>query len=98
MISPLRTGLSATLITCILATIGCSVPSDNTVKKEFLDRYSDSKIHELELIFEQDGRVVYLVTAETKELSERAKYDFALKRSYGIWKWCDDQTADRQCK
>jgi hypothetical protein len=74
------------------------VPSYNTVKKEFLDRYPDSKIHELELIFEQDGRVVYLVTAETNELSERAKYDFALKRWYGTWKWCDDQTADRQCK
>ena len=76
---------------------GCLLPSEQNVKSEFLDRYPESKIYGMELIFEQGDKAVYLVTVETKEISEKAKYDFALKRSYGFWSWCDDQT-ERKCK
>lgn len=38
---------------------GCLLPSEHNVKSEFLDRYPGSKVYEMELIFEQDNKVVY---------------------------------------
>ena len=77
--------------------LACSTPSEGTVRREFADRYPKTKVTNVELIFEQDGVAVYLVTAEWKGISEEGQYDFALKRSYGSWSWCDDQT-ERKCK
>lgn len=86
------------LITTFLAlSFACFTPGDGTVRREFAERYPKSKITKIELIFEQDGIAVYLVTAKMQEVSEEGKFDFALKRSYGTWSWCDDQT-ERKCK
>ena len=86
-----------TLIATLLALcVACATPSDGTVRHEFAERYPQSKVTNIELIFEQDGVVVYLVTAEVKGISEEGKFDFVLKRTYGSWSWCDDQT-ERKC-
>ncbi len=68
-----------------------STPSEETVKREFLIRYPNATIRNLELIFEQDGSVVYLVTAREDKAAEEGKYDFGLHRSIGSWASCDDQ-------
>lgn len=80
----------------VLFKIHQSTPSVETVRREFLVRYPNSTIRNVELIFEQDGGVVYLVTARDGDSTEVRKYDFALKRSNGSWAWCDDQT-DNPC-
>jgi len=77
--------------------LSCATPSDGTIRREFAERYPKSTIKNIELISDQDGVVVYLVTAEVKGVSEEAMYDFALRRQYGIWSWCEDQT-ERKCK
>ena len=76
----------------VLLKIVRSTPGEETVKREFLVRYPKATIRNLELIFEQDGNVLYLVTAREDNTSEEGKYDFALRRSNGSWAWCDDQT------
>ncbi|MEP7211739.1 MAG: hypothetical protein ABI791_01600 [Acidobacteriota bacterium] len=80
----------------VLLDIVRSTPSEETVKREFLIRYPNATIRNLELIFEQDGSVVYLVTAREDKAPEEGKYDFGLLRSNGSWAWCDDQT-DHPC-
>ena len=80
----------------VLVEIVRSTPSEETVKREFLIRYPNATIRNLELIFEQDGSVVYLVTAREDKAREEGKYDFGLRRSNGSWAWCDDQT-DNPC-
>jgi hypothetical protein len=76
----------------VFLDIFLSIPSEETVKREFLVRYPKAKISNLELIFEQDGGVVYLVTAKEDDGAVEGKYDFALRRSNGLWSWCDDRT------
>ena len=80
----------------VLLEIARSIPTEATVKQAFLVRYPNATIRNVELIFEQDGQVVYLVTAREDKASEYSKYDFALQRSNGSWAWCDDQT-DNPC-
>lgn len=56
----------------------------NTKRKhrsaEFLDRYPKLTATKVELIFEQDGRVVYLVKTNSEGGDGTEMYDFALKR------------------
>lgn len=92
--SILKLTLIATLSTFCVA---CATPSVSTVRREFADQYPRTKVTNVELIFEQDGVADYLVMAESTGISEEGKYDFALKRSWGSWSWCDDQT-ERKCK
>ncbi|MCC6327005.1 MAG: hypothetical protein IT174_00715 [Acidobacteria bacterium] len=74
-----------------------STPSEAVVRREFLNRYPGATIRNTELIFEQNGNVVYLITAREKDKSEEGKYDFALDYSDEKWTWCDDRT-ERKCK
>lgn len=74
-----------------------STPSEAVVRREFLERYPEAKINHIELIFEQNGNVAYLITAREKENTVEGEYDFALDYSVGQWAWCDDQT-ERKCK
>lgn len=87
----------ALIATFLALGFACSTPSDRTVLHEFAERYPISKVTNIELIFEQDGIAVYLVTAEINGISEEGKFEFALKRSYTSWSWCDDQT-ERKCE
>jgi hypothetical protein len=80
----------------LVTEIFFSIPTEATVSREFLDRYPAAQITNVELIFEQNGEAVYLITGGEVGSSEKRKYDFALTRSSGSWKWCDDQT-DRKC-
>jgi hypothetical protein len=80
----------------VLLEIFCSTPSDAVVKREFLIRYPNMTISNVKLIFEQNGNVVYLITAREGRSIEEGKYDFALQRLNGTWKWCDDRT-DNPC-
>lgn len=73
------------------------IPSDSTVKSEFLSRYPQTEIVSTELIFEQDYKTVYLVKYKEKDNQEVLTSDFALKRENLSWKWCDDQT-EIKCK
>ncbi len=80
-----------------VSVLCCSTPSDGTVRSEFHNRYPNSEIVNIELIFEQDAVAVYLIKARQKGQSEELTYDFALKRSMGTWQGCDDRT-ERNCK
>lgn len=80
----------------VLLEIVRSTPSDAVVRREFLTRYPNMTVSNVELIFEQDGAAVYLITAREDKSTKEGKYDFALQRSNGTWKWCDDQT-DNPC-
>ena len=73
-----------------------STPSEETVKREFLIRYPNATIRNVELIFEQDGLAVYLVRAREARAAEEGNYDFGLRRSNGSWAWCEDET-DNPC-
>lgn len=84
------------LVGIVLLEIVRSTPSDAVVRREFLSRYPNMTISNVELIFEQDGGAVYLITARQNQSTEEGKYDFALQRSNSTWKWCDDQT-DNPC-
>ncbi|HEX2640821.1 MAG TPA: hypothetical protein VHL50_09635 [Pyrinomonadaceae bacterium] len=96
MIRAFWTLRAAVLAGIVAAGISCSAPSEATVRREFLDRYPNAEIKSLELIFEQDGQVVYLVSAKEKGVPQEGKYDFALKQVNWGWEWCDDQT-ERKC-
>lgn len=76
----------------VFLEIARSTPAESIVRSEFLRRYPNSTIRNVELIFEQDGSVVYLVKAQPENSSEIRTYDFALDRKNGVWRWCDDQT------
>jgi hypothetical protein len=80
----------------LLLEIARSTPSERIVKREFLSRYPNTNISNIELIFEQDGAVVYMITARENQAAEQGKYEFALSRKNGDWRWCDDQT-DNPC-
>lgn len=80
----------------VLLEIVRSTPSEETVKREFLFRYPNATIRNVELIFEQDESVLYLVTAREDKAPEEGKYDVGFLRSSGTWAWCDDQT-DNPC-
>ncbi|CAN5784247.1 hypothetical protein BH20ACI4_BH20ACI4_24800 [soil metagenome] len=73
------------------------LPSDSTVKSEFLSKNPNVEIVSTELIFEQDYVAVYLVKYKEKNNQAILTSDFALKRENLSWKWCDDQT-ERKCK
>ena len=87
----------ALFVVFIFVGILRSTPSEAIVRHEFLDRYPDATIRDVELIFEQNRNVVYLITAREKHEAEEGKYDFALHYTDGRWSWCDDRT-DRKCK
>lgn len=72
-------------------------PSEAVVRQEFLERYPTAVIRNMELIFEQNGNVVYLITAREMDELEDGKYDFALHYFNRKWTWCDD-TTERRCK
>ncbi len=61
----------------ILVGILRSTPSEAVVRQEFVDRYPGSTIRNVELIFEQNGNVVCLITARERDESKEGKYDFA---------------------
>lgn len=84
------------LVGIVLLEVLRSTPDDAVVRREFLTRYPNVTIRNVELVFEQDGAAVYLITAREDQSIEEGKYDFALRRSNGTWKWCDDQT-DNPC-
>lgn len=88
---------SLAVLMSVVLVASCFVPSEATVRSEFLSRYPDSEIKNTDLIFEQDDVVLYLVKAREKGSSADGTYDFALKRRSGTWKWCDDNT-ERKCK
>lgn len=73
------------------------IPSEATVKSEFLSKNSNSEVIGTEPIFEQDYVVVYLVEYKDKSTGEILKDDFALQRKNLVWRWCDDQT-ERKCE
>jgi len=73
------------------------LPSDTTVKSEFLSKSPNAEIINIELIFEQDYVAVYLVKYKKKSGEEILTEDFALQRKNLVWQWCDDQT-ERKCK
>lgn len=60
----------------ILVGILRSTPSEAVVRQEFVDRYPGSTIRNVELIFEQNGNVVCLITARERDESKEGKYDF----------------------
>lgn len=76
--------------------LACMIPSEATVKSEFLSKNPNAEIISTELIFEQDYIVVYLVEYKNKSTGEVLKDDFALRRKNLVWRWCDDQT-ERKC-
>lgn len=88
---------AAVFLGVLLVGVACSTPSDSVVRREFLDRYPDAMITNVELIFEQNRNVVYLVTARENQTGLEGKYDFAMHYLNGKWAWCDDQT-ERKCK
>ena len=59
----------------VLLEIARSAPIEETVKREFLIRYPNATIKNVELIFEQDGGVVYLITAREDQAAADGKYD-----------------------
>lgn len=90
--------LKGIFLICVLSIFcsSCMLPSDSTVRSEFLNRYPQTEIISTELIFEQDNKAVYLVKYKKSDDQEMLTSDFALKRETLAWKWCDDQT-ERMC-
>jgi len=91
--------LRKSLLICSLSLFcfACMLPSDSTVKSEFLSKNPNAEIINTELIFEQDYVAVYLIKYKEKSGEEVLTSDFALQRKNLIWQWCDDQT-ERKCK
>jgi hypothetical protein len=77
--------------------LACELPSNELIKKEFLDKNPGVEVTNIELIFEQDDNVVYLISYEKSSSKEITKQDFAMKSIRGKWQWCDDKT-ERKCK
>jgi hypothetical protein len=77
--------------------LACDLPSNEIVKKEFLDKNLGMEVANIELIFEQDNNVVYLISYKKSPSSEIQKQDFAMKSIRGKWQWCDDNT-EQKCK
>ena len=73
------------------------LPSDSTVRTEFVSRNPKAKIINSELIFEQDYVAVYLVKYKNDLSHEVLTDDFALQRRNLVWSWCDDRT-EQKCK
>jgi hypothetical protein len=63
----------------LIFAMSCFTPTNAIVRSEFLERHPESEIVNTELIFEQDGRVVYIVSSRLKGNANVLKYDFALK-------------------
>lgn len=77
--------------------LACYLPSNEIVKKEFLDKNPGVEVTNIELIFEQDNNVVYLISYKISTSPEIQKQDFALHAARGKWQWCDDNT-ERKCR
>lgn len=79
-----------------------SLPSENTVKQEFLKRNSDLdnvEIVSIELIFDHSPKDVltYLVKYKEANRDEIKIHDFAIQQNWKFqWHWCSDQT-ERKC-
>lgn len=79
-----------------------SLPSDETVKQEFLKRNPDLEnveIKNVELIFEYPEKevLIYLIKFRKSENGEILNDGFAVKQGWNFqWQWCSDQT-ERKC-
>ena len=78
-----------------------SLPSDETVKQEFLKRNSDlenAEIQNVELIFEyaEKETLVDLIKFKKSEIGEILTDEFAMKQGWNFqWQWCSDQTESK---
>jgi hypothetical protein len=77
--------------------VACGLPSDQDVKREFVAQSPNTEVTHIELIFEQDNNVVYLISFKEKSSQEIRKQVFAMRYIKGKWQSCDDRT-DRKCK
>ncbi len=77
--------------------LACDLPSNEIVKREFLDKNPGVEVINIELVFEQDNNVVYLISYKKSASPEIKKQDLALHAARGKWQWCDDNT-ERKCK
>ncbi len=77
-----------------------ALPSDETVKREFLQEHPNVEIEGVELIFDYAPKNVLLYSVKFKDAqNDKVKMiDFRLQENRLFqWHWCDDKT-ERKCE
>ena len=77
-----------------------SLPTNETVKQEFLKQNPNAEIVNIELIFEdpQKNLLIYLIKLKEPNNDEILTDGLTIKQSWNFrWHWCSNQT-ERKCE